>query len=61
MPLGGLSAAGGDTTIDNSSHIGQLVIQQQPGEDAGDLAERVIREIEHRLRESSRKALYDAL
>ena len=32
----------------------QLTIHQQPGEDAGELAERVIREIEHRRRVSSR-------
>ena len=58
-PAGPTAAAG--AAIDNSIHIQQLTIQQQPGEDAGDLAERVLREIEHRRRVSSREALHDEL
>lgn len=58
-PLGGLTAGGGD--IDNSTRIGQITINQQPGEDAGALAERVMREIEQRSRVRSREALYDEL
>ena len=58
-PLGGLTAGGGD--IDNSTRIGQITINQQPGEDAGALAERVMREIEYRQRVRSREALYDEL
>lgn len=48
-------------SIDQGIHIQQLTIQQQPGEDAGELAERVIREIEHRRQVRSRAALYDDL
>ena len=48
-------------SIDQGIHIQQLTIQQQPGEDAGELAERVIREIEYRRRVRSREALYDDL
>ena len=56
-PPGGASFP---SQIDNSIHM-QLTIHQQPGEDARELAERVLREIEHRRRVSSREALYDEL
>ncbi len=49
----------GVTNIDNSSRVEQLIINQQPGEDAGALADRVLREIEQRRRVSSREALLD--
>ena len=59
-PLGGLTAASrGD--VDNSSHIGQLVINQQPGEDPKDLAKRVLREIEAERRLGAREAVSDEL
>lgn len=48
-------------SIDQGIHIQQLTIQQQPGEDARELAERVIREIEYRRQVRSREALYDEL
>ena len=54
------SPGGGVINNDNSIHM-QLTINQQPGEDAGALAERVMREIEHRQRVRSREALYDEL
>lgn len=68
-PLGGLTlpayaapaGAMPGASIDQGIHIQQLTIQQQPGEDAGELAERVIREIEYRRRVRSREALYDDL
>ena len=47
--------------VDQSIHIQQLTINQQPGEDAGALAERVLREIEQRRQVSRRGALYDEL
>ena len=54
-----LAAAGGDTTIDNSIETMEINIQQQPGEDARALADRVMREIEDRRQLASRKALLD--
>ena len=59
-PLGALTAAPAGP-VDNSTHIGQLVINQQPGEDAGALAERVMRKIEQYQRTRSRGALHDEL
>ena len=59
-PLGGLTAANG-ASIDNSSHVGQLIINQQPGEDAQALAKRVLREIEAERRLGAREALHDEL
>ena len=47
--------------IDNSIHIQQLTVHQQPGEDAGELAERLLREIEYRWQVRRRGALYDDL
>ena len=52
---------GSPSQIDNSIHIQQLTVHQQPGEDAVQLAERLIREIEYRWRVSRRGALYDEL
>ncbi len=40
-------------------HVGELVIQQQPGEDPRKLADRVIDEIEQRAAQAERDALYD--
>ena len=54
------SPGGGVINNDNSIHM-ELTINQQPGEDAGALAERVMREIEHRRQVSRRGALYDEL
>ena len=48
-------------SIDQGIHIQQLTVHQQPGEDAVELAERVIREIEYRRRIRSREALFDDL
>lgn len=53
------AASGGP--IDNSLRVDQLTINQQPGEDAGALAEKVLREIEQRRQVSRRGALYDEL
>ena len=48
--------------IDNSSvHIQQLTIHQQPGENARELADRIIREIADRRRQHDREALHDDL
>ncbi|MDE0167347.1 MAG: tape measure protein [Bryobacterales bacterium] len=47
--------------IDNSIHIQQLTVHQQPGEDAVKLAERLLREIEYRREVNRRAALYDEL
>lgn len=68
-PLGGLTlpayaaSAGAmpGATIDQGVHIQQLTVHQQPGEDAVELAERVIREIEYRRKVRSREALFDEL
>ena len=67
LPAAG-AAAGGlslpravPTTVDNSIHIQQLTVHQQPGEDAVQLAERLLREIEQRRQVSRRGALYDEL
>ena len=60
----GAGAAGGAPAAapaDQGIHIGQLIINQQPGEDAGALAERVMRKIEQRQRVRSRGALHDEL
>ncbi len=54
-------AASFPSRIDNSIHIRQLTVHQQPGEDAGELAERLLREIEHRWQVRRRGALYDDL
>ena len=56
-----IASAAGAQSIDNSSHIGQLVINQQPGEDAGAVAEQVIRKINQRRRLSDSDSLYDEL
>ena len=62
LPAAGAGPALGTAAgADQSIHIGQLVINQQPGEDAGDLAEKVLREIERRRRLSAREALHDEL
>ena len=55
---GGLGAGG---AVDQGIHIGQLIINQQPGEDAASMAERVLREIERRRRLGAREALHDEL
>ena len=47
--------------VDQGVHIRNLIINQQPGEDAGALADKVIREIEHRRRIRAREALFDEL
>ena len=67
-PAAAGAAAGGlalpraaPTTVDNSIHIQQLTVHQQPGEDAAALAEKVLREIEQRRQVSRRGALYDEL
>ena len=57
-PSGGASFP---SRIDNSIHIQQLTVHQQPGEDAGELAERLLREIEYRWQVRRRGALYDDL
>ncbi len=54
-------AASFPSRIDNSIHIRQLTVHQQPGEDAGELAERLLREIEHRWQVRRRGALHDDL
>ncbi|MCY4588322.1 MAG: tape measure protein [Bryobacterales bacterium] len=54
-------AASFPSRIDNSIHIQQLTVHQQPGEDAGELAERLLREIEYRWQVRRRSALYDDL
>ena len=41
--------------------INQLIINQQPGEDAADLADKFLRELDQRRRLSPREALYDDL
>ena len=53
--------AGPGASIDNSVHIREFHIHQQPGEDAGDLADKVLREIEQRRRIGAREALHDEL
>lgn len=60
LPLSGPSVAAG-ASIDQGIHIQQLIIQQQPGEDAGALADKVLREIESRRRLGAREALHDEL
>ena len=55
------AAAMPGASIDQGIHIQQLTVHQQPGEDAVELAERVIREIEYRRRIRSREALFDDL
>ena len=55
---GGLGAGG---AVDQGIHIGQLIINQQPGEDAGALADKVLREINQRRRLSEYEADYDEL
>ena len=54
-------AASFPSRIDNSIHIRQLTVHQQPGEDAGELAERLLREIEQRWQVRRRGALFDDL
>ena len=54
-------AASFPSRIDNSIHIQQLTVHQQPGEDAGELAECLLREIEYRWQVRRRGALYDDL
>ena len=67
LPAAGAAAGGlalpraAPTTVDNSIHIQQLTVHQQPGEDAVQLAERLLREIEQRRQVSRRGALYDEL
>lgn len=60
-PLRGADAGAGVSIdrVDQGVHIQSLTIHQQPGEDAGALADRVLREIEHRRRDAARDALYD--
>ena len=55
------AVAGGAQHIDNSVHIQQLTIHQQPGENARELADRIIREIADRRRQNDREALHDDL
>ena len=52
------ASPGGAQHIDNSVHI---TIHQQPGENAQELADRVIREIADRRRQNAREALHDDL
>ena len=58
--LGGLTTGAG-ASIDQGVHVGQLTIQQQPGEDAQALADRILREIAYRSRLQARDALHDEL
>ena len=61
LGAGAAGAAAAAAPADQGIQIGQLIINQQPGEDAGALAERVMREIEQRQRVRSRGALHDEL
>lgn len=55
------AAGGGSTTMntDNSTHISQLTIHQQPGEDPRAMAERFLREVESRREWDAADALND--
>lgn len=60
-PLSGPSVAGATTIENNDYSTTNITIQQQPGEDAGALADRVLREIEQRQRQRARGAEHDEL
>ena len=50
-----------DNSTHNSTHSYQLTINQQPGEDAQALTERILAELEQRQQQSQREGLHDGL
>ena len=55
------AAVGAAAPVDQSIHIQQLIINQQPGEDPASMAKRVLREIEAERRLGDREAVSDEL
>ncbi len=61
MAAAPLPAAATVQNTDNSTHSYQLTINQQPGEDAQALTERILAELEQRQQQSQREGLHDGL